>query len=48
MNVFVPIGLYEDMKKIVEKEGKWMSEPDFIREAVREKIERWKKEHAVG
>ena len=36
---------YEDIKLIMKKEGRWFKETDFIREAVQEKIEKWKKEN---
>ncbi len=36
---------YDDIKLIMKKEGRWFKETDFIREAVQEKIEKWKKEN---
>ena len=36
----------EEADAIIESEKIWISLQDYIREAVREKNERWKKEHA--
>ena len=43
----LPDGLAKEINVIVEKHDLWMSSQDFIREAIKEKIERWKKEHAM-
>jgi UTP:GlnB (protein PII) uridylyltransferase len=48
VNVRLPIGLYEEMIRIMDKEKKWNSPQQFIQDALNEKIDRWKKEHAVG
>jgi metal-responsive CopG/Arc/MetJ family transcriptional regulator len=44
----LPEGLAKEINGIVEKHELWMSSQDFIREAIKEKIERWKTDHAVG
>jgi metal-responsive CopG/Arc/MetJ family transcriptional regulator len=44
----LPEGLFNEINSIITKEDLWMSSQDFIREAIKEKIERWKKENAVG
>jgi len=48
VNVRLPIGIYEDIISIMEKEKKWNSPQQFIQDALNEKLDRWKKEHAVG
>ena len=48
LHVGVPSGLFMEATKVVEYEGKWMSLADFVREAIKEKVERWKKEHPLG
>ena len=44
----LPEGLAKEINEIVEKHDLWMSSQDFIREAIKEKIEHWKRDHAVG
>ncbi len=44
----LPEGLAKEINDIVEKHDLWMSSQDFIREAIKEKIERWYRDHAVG
>jgi Arc/MetJ-type ribon-helix-helix transcriptional regulator len=44
----LPEGLNKQINEIVEKHDLWMSSQDFIREAIKEKIDRWHKEHALG
>ena len=41
-----PDKVLEEADAIIESEKIWISLQDYIREAVREKNERWKKEHA--
>lgn len=41
----IPEGVYRDIEMAVTSSGQWMSVVDFLREAAKEKIERWKKEH---
>lgn len=48
VNVRLPIGIYEEIISIMDKEKKWNSPQQFIQDALNEKIERWHKEHAVG
>ena len=42
--ILFPLAIYDDITKIMHIENKWIKEDDFIRKAVNEKIERWKKE----
>ena len=48
VNVRLPIGIYEEIISIMDKEKIWNSPQQFIQDALNEKIERWHKEHAVG
>jgi hypothetical protein len=48
VNLRLPEGLYEEIIKILEKERKWNSPQQFIQDALNEKIDHWKKDHAVG
>ena len=48
VNLRLPIGLYDEIIKIMEKEKKWNSPQQFIQDALNEKIDRWNKDHAVG
>jgi hypothetical protein len=41
-------GYYEDMVRIIDADDHYNRLGDFVREAVFEKIERWKKEHPLG
>lgn len=43
----IPGSLDEQVNAIVEKAG-YTDRAEFIRAAIREKIEKWNKEHAVG
>ena len=44
-NIALPGGMLRDAESIVEKEGSWLSVQEFIRDSIKEKIERWKREH---
>ena len=48
LNVRMPIGIYDDILEIMEIEKKWNSPQQFVQDAINEKVERWKREHAVG
>ncbi|MBX8644829.1 MAG: hypothetical protein KIY12_08955 [Thermoplasmata archaeon] len=48
VNLRLPEGLYEEVIRILEKERKWNSPQQFIQDALNEKIDRWKRDHAVG
>ena len=41
-------GYYEDMVRIIDADDHYNRLGDFVREAVFEKIDRWKKEHPLG
>ena len=42
LHIAVPRGLFKEAEAVVEREGRWMSMADFAREAIHEKVERWK------
>ena len=48
VNLRLPIGLYNEMLSIMEKEKKWNSPQQFIQDALNEKLDRWHKDHALG
>jgi hypothetical protein len=41
-------GFYEDMVRIIDADDHYNRLGDFVREAVFEKIDRWKKDHPLG
>ncbi len=48
VTVTLPKGLYDEVVSIVRAGQGWLSAIDFLREAAKEKVERWKKEHPLG
>ena len=46
VNVRLPIGIYEEILRVMNEEKKWNSPQQFIQDALNEKIDRWKREHA--
>ena len=48
VKVTMPLALYEEVLEVLRKESMWSYPQSFIIEAVKEKIEKWKEEHAVG
>jgi UTP:GlnB (protein PII) uridylyltransferase len=45
ITLLMPDGLMNEIEKVMQAENRWISIQDFIRESVKEKIDRWKKEH---
>lgn len=45
VNMRLPIGIYNDIIKIMNIEKKWNSPQQFIQDVLNEKIEKWKKEN---
>ena len=45
----IPVGLYRELIDIIEVGKMWPDPPrqNFILEAIREKIDRWKKDHPL-
>lgn len=41
-------GYYEDLVRIIDGDDHFNRIGDFVREAVLEKIDRWKREHPLG
>ena len=48
VNIFFPDGLFEEMSKVMDKANKWMNVQEFVRDAVKEKVDKFYKDHAVG
>ena len=46
--VTIPEGLIAEIEKIIERDKSHSSVEEYVREAVRKALEKWKKEHAVG
>ena len=46
--ITLPKGLMEEIEKIIDKDKSHASVEEYINEAVRKAIEKWKKDHAVG
>jgi metal-responsive CopG/Arc/MetJ family transcriptional regulator len=47
VGITLPEGVYAEMIGIIEADKRWFDRVEFIREAVREKIERWRKDHPM-
>ena len=47
VGITLPDGVYEEMVAIIESDRHWFERVEFVREAVKEKIERWRKEHPM-
>ncbi len=45
ITIAFPKGMLTEIESIVNVEQSWLSSQEFVRDAVKEKIERWKKEH---
>ena len=45
VTVTLPATLYREISEVVRSDGGWLSSIDFIREASREKLERYKAAH---
>ena len=43
--LLIPEGLMNEIEKVMQAENRWISVQDFVRESIKEKIDRWKKEH---
>lgn len=46
--VSLPNGLIDDIEKIIQKDKSHASVEEYVNDAVRKAIEKWKKDHAVG
>lgn len=44
----LPKGLHDEMVRIIEGAREWKDRQHFIAEAIREKVERWKRDHPLG
>lgn len=50
IGIRLPDGVYEEMIRIIEGARQWPApaRQNFILEAVKEKLDRWKREHPLG
>ena len=48
INVLIPEGMVKQIEEIMDKDPSWISIQEFTRQAVSEKIERWRRDHAIG
>ena len=48
VGVRMSVGMYEEIEEIMKQDKVYLSTQEFIRLAIKEKIDRWKEEHAVG
>ncbi len=44
----VPVGLYNDMVQVIDAEKRWSGRQEFVLEAIKEKIDRHRKENPFG
>ena len=44
----LPIGIYENIREIMEMENKWLTPQDFIKESIKMEIEKLRKEHQTS
>ena len=44
-NIAFPLGMVTEVQRIINIENSWLSFQEFVRDAVKEKIDRWKREH---
>ena len=48
INIFFPDGLFNEMVSVMDSANTWMNVQEFVRDAVKEKIEKYHREHANG
>ena len=46
--VTIPEGLVAEIEKIIKRDKSYPSVEEYVRDAVRKAVERWRKDHAVG
>jgi hypothetical protein len=46
--ITIPEGLISEIEKIIKRDKSHSSVEEYVNEAVRKAIEKWKREHAVG
>ena len=47
VNIYFPEGLIDEMATVMEEANVWMNIQEFVRDAVKEKVDRYYKEHVV-
>jgi len=45
IGILIPEGMIDTIENILKVDQSWISRQEFIRHAIQEKIDRWKKEH---
>ena len=48
VGVRMSVGMYEEIEEIMKHDKVYLSAQEFIRLAIKEKVDRWKEEHAIG
>ena len=48
VKITMPLALYEEILEVLKEENMWSYPQSYIIEAVKEKVEKWKKEHGNG
>ena len=44
----LPSAEHAELVELTEASGRFVDRSDFVRQAIREKVDRWKKEHPLG
>ena len=44
----LPASEHAELVELIESTGRWVDRSDFVRQAIREKVERWKRDHPLG
>lgn len=44
----LPPAEHEELLSVINASERWIDPADFARQAIREKLERWKREHPLG
>jgi metal-responsive CopG/Arc/MetJ family transcriptional regulator len=47
VSVSIPRAIHDELIAIIEHDQRWFDRVEFVREAVKEKIDRWKKDHPL-
>ena len=48
LTIRIPHGLHADMVDLIQREGRWSGRQEFVLEAIKEKIDRHRKENPFG
>jgi hypothetical protein len=47
VGVTIPKGIHDEMVAIIATDKRWFDRVEFAREAIKEKIDRWRKDHPM-